>query len=47
MYHQVCGMVYIRDPLLLIEKHSPCSGSSRFPLGHSVPNHPNSRNIPG
>ena len=27
----VCGIVYVKDPLLLIEKSSQCSGSSRFP----------------
>ena len=27
----VCGMVHIKEPLLLIGKSSPC-GSSRFPL---------------
>ena len=31
MYYPVCGMMYIKEPLLLIEKSSPC-GSSRFPL---------------
>ena len=28
----VCGMVHIKEPLLLITKSSPCSGGSRFPL---------------
>ena len=28
----VCGMVHIKDPLLLIEKCSPCSGNNRFPF---------------
>ena len=31
MYYPVCGMVHIKEPLLLIGKNSPC-GSSRFPL---------------
>ena len=29
--YPVCGMVHIKEPLLLIEKSSPCSGSG-FPL---------------
>ena len=37
MYYPVCGMVHIKDPLLLIEKSSPC-GSSGFPL--SLPEYP-------
>ena len=32
MYYPVCDMVYIKYPLLLIEKSSPCSISSRIPL---------------
>ena len=28
------GMVHIKEPLLLIEKSSPCSGGSGFPLSH-------------
>ena len=28
----VCGMVHIKDSLLLIGKCSSCSGGSRFPL---------------
>ena len=35
MYHSVCGMVHIKDPLLLIEKSSPCIGGSGFPLSLS------------
>ena len=31
MYYPVCGMVHIKEPLLLIEKSSSCGGS-RFPL---------------
>ena len=31
MCYPVCGMVHVKDPLLLIENSSPC-GSSRFPL---------------
>ena len=31
MLYPVCGMVHIKEPLLLIEKSSPCGGS-RFPL---------------
>ena len=34
MYYPVCGMVHIKEPLLLIGKSSPC-GSSRFPLSLS------------
>ena len=32
IYAILSGMVHIKDPLLLIEKTSPCGGSSRFPL---------------
>ena len=32
MYYPVCGMVYIKEPLLLVRKNSPCNGDSRFPL---------------
>ena len=32
----LCGMVHIKDPLLLIEKSSWWSGSNRFPLIISV-----------
>ena len=35
MCYPVCGMVYIKDPLLLIEKSSQSSGGSRFPLSLS------------
>ena len=31
MCHPVCGMMHIKEPLLLIGKNSPC-GSSGFPL---------------
>ena len=31
----VCGMVHIKDPLLLIEKSSPCVGESRILLSLS------------
>ena len=30
MYYPVCGMVLIKEPLLLIRKSSPCSFSSGF-----------------
>ena len=30
--YPVCGMLHIKDLLLLIRKNSPCSGSIRFPL---------------
>ena len=33
MYYPVCGMMHIKEPLLLIGKHSLC-GSSRFPLSY-------------
>ena len=32
--YPACGMVYIKDPLLLTGKSSPCSGGSGFP--HSL-----------
>ena len=32
MCYPVCGMVDIKVPLLLIEKSSPCSEDSGFPL---------------
>ena len=32
MCYPVCGMVHIKEPLLLIRKGSPCSGGSRFLL---------------
>ena len=35
MCYSVCGMMHIKEPLLLIRKSSPC-GSSRFPLLLSV-----------
>ena len=34
MCYPVCGMVHIKEPLLLIGKRSPCGGS-RFPLSLS------------
>ena len=34
MCYPVCGMMHIKEPLLLIRKSSPC-GSSRFPLSLS------------
>ena len=34
MCYAVCGMVYIKEPLLLIDKSSPCGGSG-FPLSLS------------
>ena len=34
MYYPVCGVVHIIEPLLLINKSSPCGGS-RFPLSLS------------
>ena len=30
MYYPVCGMVHVKEPLLLIRKSSPCGGSG-FP----------------
>ena len=30
MCYPVCGVVHIKDPLLLITNNSPCSGDSRF-----------------
>ena len=36
MFYPVCGMVHIKEPLLLINKSSPCGGS-RFPLLLSGP----------
>ena len=35
MCYPVCGIVYIKDPLMLIGKSGPCSGGSRFPLSLS------------
>ena len=35
MYYSDCGMVDIKEPLLLIGKSSPCSGGSGFPLSLS------------
>ena len=35
MCYSVCGMVHIKEALLLIGKSSPCTGSSRFPLSLS------------
>ena len=35
MCYPVCGMVYIKDPLLLIGKSCPCSGGIGFPLSLS------------
>ena len=32
MYYHVCGMAYIKDPLLLIRKSGSCSGGIGFPL---------------
>ena len=34
MCYPVCGMVHIKEPLLLIDKSSPCGGSG-FPLSLS------------
>ena len=34
MYYPVCGMMHIKEPLLLIIKSSPCGGSG-FPLSLS------------
>ena len=34
MYYPVCGMMHIKEPLLLIGKSSLCSGSG-FPLSLS------------
>ena len=34
MYYPVCGMMHIKEPLLLIGKSSPCCGSG-FPLSLS------------
>ena len=35
MCYPVCGMVHIKEPLLLTGKSSPCSGASRFALSLS------------
>ena len=32
MCYPVCGFMHIKEPFLLIEKSSPCSGGSGFPL---------------
>ena len=34
MHYPVCGMMHIKEPLLLIEKSSPCGGSG-FPFSLS------------
>ena len=31
MCYPVCVMMHIKEPLLLIEKNTPCSGGSGFP----------------
>ena len=36
MYYPVCGMMHIKEPLLLIGKSSPCGGSE-FPLSGPLP----------
>ena len=36
MYYPVCGMVHIKEPLLLIKKSRPCGGS-RFPFSLFCP----------
>ena len=35
MCYHVCGILHIKDPLLLIGKNSLCSGGSGFPLSLS------------
>ena len=35
MCYPVCGMVHIKEHLLLIEKSSPCSGGRVFPFSLS------------
>ena len=35
MWYPVCGMVHIKEPLLLIEKSGPYSGSIMLPLSLS------------
>ena len=35
MYYPVCGVVYIKDPLLLIKKNSSCGDGSGFYLSLS------------
>ena len=37
MRYPVCGMVHIKEPLLIIGKNSPCCGGSRFSLSLSGP----------
>ena len=32
VYVILSGMMYIKEPLLLIRKSSPCSAGSRFPV---------------
>ena len=34
MYYALCGMMHIKEPLMLIGKSSPCGGSG-FPLSLS------------
>ena len=35
MCYSVCGMVHVKEPLLLIGKSSPCRGGSGFPFSRS------------
>ena len=35
MCYRVCGMVHIKEPLLIIGNSSPCNGGSGFPLSMS------------
>ena len=37
MCHSVYGTVYIKEPLLLTEKNTPCNGSSWFPVSLGGP----------
>ena len=34
MYYPACGIVHIKNPLLLVGKNSPCSGGCGFPLNN-------------
>ena len=35
MYYHVCGMMQIKETLLLVRKRCPCSGGSGFPVSLS------------
>ena len=36
MWYPVCGMMHIKEPLMLIRKNHSCSGGNGFPLFHCL-----------